>query len=182
MFELLGSSQKEIWSQLAAELGGEIESSFWTGMEVTARSGPWIVHLNMTMVGKVPFTRLQAPFDCMSDFRFRIYRKSIFSDLGKKLGMQDIEIGDPEFDENFIIKSNDEPQVRSYFADANLREHIRHQEDFDLMIVAGSDFAYSLELRTPGVVKDIQQLKGYFELFAVALEQLCRIGTARHPQ
>ena len=41
-------------------------------------------------------------------FRFTVYRKGIFSDIGKWFGMQDIEIGDEDFDRDFILKSNQE--------------------------------------------------------------------------
>ena len=36
-------------------------------------------------------------------FRFKIYRKTVFSGLGKMLGMQDIEVGYADFDEAFIL-------------------------------------------------------------------------------
>ena len=55
---------------------------------------------------------MRAPYVNPEGFRFTIYRKGIFSELGKLLGMQDIEVGDPEFDEAFIIKGNDEFKVR----------------------------------------------------------------------
>ena len=55
---------------------------------------------------------MRAPYVNPEGFRFTIYRKGLFSDLGKLLGMQDIEVGDPEFDEAFIIKGNDESKVR----------------------------------------------------------------------
>ena len=47
---------------------------------------------------------MRAPYINPEGFRFTIYRKGFFSGLGKLLGMQDIEIGDPEFDEAFIIQ------------------------------------------------------------------------------
>ena len=65
----------------------------------------------------VAYTRMRAPYVNPEGFRFTIYRKGVFSDLGKLLGMQDIEVGDPDFDEAFIIKGNDESKVRDLFAD-----------------------------------------------------------------
>ena len=41
------------------------------------------------------------------------------------LGLQDIEVGDPEFDEAFIIKSNDEAFVRELLADPRIRQTIQ---------------------------------------------------------
>ena len=75
---------------------------------------------------------MRAPYVNPEGFRFTIYRKGILSELGKLFGMQDIEIGDPEFDEAFIIKGTDEARVQNLFADAKLRELIRAQPTIQL--------------------------------------------------
>jgi hypothetical protein len=38
--------------------------------------------------------------------------------------MQDVEVGDPEFDEAFIIKGDDEIRVRDLFANPKIRQLI----------------------------------------------------------
>jgi hypothetical protein len=43
----------------------------------------------------------------------KIYSETIASEIGKKLGMQDIQIGRSEFDEKFMIKGSDEFFVRN---------------------------------------------------------------------
>ena len=70
---------------------------------------------------------MRAPYINSEGFRFTIYRKGIFSGLGKMLGMQDIEVGDPEFDEAFIIQGNNEPRVQHLFADRALRALVQAQ-------------------------------------------------------
>jgi hypothetical protein len=67
-------------------------------------------------------------------FRFTVYRKGFFSDLGKLLGMQDIEVGEPEFDEAFIIEGNDEERVRDLFANAKIRQMIQDQPQIQLEV------------------------------------------------
>ena len=37
--------------------------------------------------------------------------------MGKLLGMQDVEIGDPAFDDAFVIKGGDEQKLRKLLAD-----------------------------------------------------------------
>ena len=44
-----------------------------------------------------------APYVNPDGFRFKIYRKSIFTGIGKALGMQDVDIGDEEFDREFVV-------------------------------------------------------------------------------
>jgi len=43
--------------------------------------------------------------------------------------MQDVAVGDPQFDERFIIKGNDKAKLRRLFADAKLRELVSTQPD-----------------------------------------------------
>ena len=114
-----GPSKDEVWRQLSQEIGAEfVEGGLWKGNKVQAHVGPWTVTLDTYTVstGKssVTYTRMRAPYINPEGFRFTIYRKSIFSDLGKFLGMQDIEVSDPDFDEAFIIKGNDDSKVQSF--------------------------------------------------------------------
>ena len=45
----------------------------------------------------------------------------VFSSIGKWLGMQDVTVGYPQFDEDFIIKGNDEPKLRRFFGNEKIR-------------------------------------------------------------
>src|SRR5437763_683651 len=101
-----GPSRDEVWTQLCHEIGAEfVSGGFWKGDKVQAHAGPWTITLDTytTSDGKThhSYTRMRAPFVNRGGFHFAIYRKSIFSALGKRLGMQDIEVGDPGFDEAF---------------------------------------------------------------------------------
>jgi hypothetical protein len=70
---------------------------------------------------------MRAPYVNKDGFRFTIYRKGFFSDLGKMLGMQDMEIGEPEFDDAFIIKGNDEFKLRKMLGDRKIRQLIEQR-------------------------------------------------------
>ena len=127
-----GPSRAEVWKQLADAVHGRyVEGGFFKNGKVEAEHGQWVVTLDTFVVstGKsaIVFTRLRAPYVNPDSFRFTIYRKRIFSDIGKWFGMQDIEIGDPEFDDAFIIKGTDEAKVRALLADQKLRELIAGQ-------------------------------------------------------
>jgi hypothetical protein len=116
-------SKDEVWRQLSKEIGAEfVEGGFWKGSKVQAHVGHWTVTLDRNTDGESQATRLRAPYISPEGFRFTIYRKNLFSDLGKFLGMQDIEVGDPEFDEAFIIKGNDVSKVRELFANPKIRQ------------------------------------------------------------
>ena len=191
-----GPSRDEVWRQLSREIGAKfVAGGFWKGSKVQAQVGPWTVTLDTHTVrrhhhphshSRVTYTRIRAPYVNPKGFRFTIYRKGFFSDLGKLLGMQDIEVGDPEFDEAFIIKGNDEAKVVNLFADAKFRRMIEGQPKIRLEVKDnegwfGPQFPENvdeLRFQIVGVLKDIERLKALFDLFTAVLDQLCRIGSA----
>ncbi len=187
-----GASKDEVWRQLSQEIGAEfVEGGFWTstGSKVQAHVGPWTVTLDVSTSdedGKSPVTRLRAPYINPEGFRFTIYRKGFFSDLGKLLGMHDIEVGDADFDEAFIIKGNNESRVVTFFSEPKIRQMIQAQPKIRMDVKDSEGWfgpkfpedVDELHFEVAGVIKDIDRLKSLFDLFASVLDELCRIGSA----
>ena len=186
-----GPSKDEVWRELSQEIGAEfVEGGFWKGNKVQVHVEPWTITLDTytvhTQHSHVTYTRMRAPYVNPEGFRFTIYRKGFFSDLGKLLGMQDIEVGDPDFDEAFIIKGNDEFKVVDLFANRQIRQLIQDQPTIRLDVKDSEGWfgprfpedADELHFQVVGVIKDLERLKGLFDLFAAVLDQLCRIGSA----
>jgi len=95
---LFGPSKKEVWEQLSKEVNADyIEGGFFKGGMVEAHVDNWVVLFDTYSVGSSnnvrTYTRIRAPFENIDSFYFKIYRKGLFSDLGKLLGMQDISVG-----------------------------------------------------------------------------------------
>ena len=132
------------------------------------------------------YTRMRAPYVNPDELRFTAYRKGLFSELGKLLGMQDIEVGDPEFDEAFIVKGRDEARVRELFADPEVRSLVQAQTQIRLEVKHSEGWfgpSYpegvdELHFQVTGVIKEVDRLKAIFDLFASVLDRLCRIGSA----
>jgi hypothetical protein len=186
-----GPSKEEVWRQLCHEIGAEfVEGGFWKGSKVQVQVGPWTVTLDTVthhhQHGHTTYTRVRAPYVNPDGFRFTLSRKGVFSELGKLLGMQDIEVGDPEFDEAFIIQGNDEFRVRDLFAEAGLRSLALAQPKLRLSVKDDEgwfgarfpDGVDELHFQVVGVIRDIGRLKELFDLFAAVLDRLCRIGSA----
>ncbi len=190
---LFGRSKQEIWQQFCAETGGVyVAGSFWKGDKVEASHGQWTVTLDTYVVstGKsaITYTRMRAPYVNPEEFTFTIYRKGIFSDLGKWLGMQDVAVGFPEFDEAFVIKGNDEQKLRQLFANQKIRDLINAQPTIRFSVARGGQGIWAgnhlppgvdqLLFQVIGVIKDVERLKLLYELFSETLDELCRMGTA----
>ena len=186
-----GSSTESVWRRLCAEIGADyIEGgSWWKGDKVEAVHGEWRVTLDTLVVFRalLSYTRLRAPYVNPDRFRFTIYRRGRFSDVAKWLGMRDVEVGHAEFDRDFVIRGTDEEKLRALFDNARLRELITAQprvyfaleDDEGKFAVDFPAHTDELSLHVLGIVKDVERLKLFFELFAETLDQLCRIGSAQ---
>jgi len=189
--QVFGPSREEIWRQLAERIGARFVDGGFLGRDrVVARHREWTVTLDTYTVstGKstVSFTRMRAPYVNPDGFRFTVYRAGLFTELGKKLGMQDVEVGVPDFDRDFVVKGSDESRLRSLFVDPAVQALLRAQPRVRLEVADdegwfGAEFPEGVdELRfhVPGVIRDLEQLKGLFDLFAAVLDRLCAIGSA----
>jgi hypothetical protein len=181
-------SKADIWRQLSAEIGGTYPSG--KGDKLQAEHGEWTVTLDtfVVPVGSVmmPFTRMRAPYVNPEGFRFSIYRRTIVSGIAAALGMQDLAIGDPAFDDAFVIKGTHEERVRVLFAEARIRHLIAAQREIHLMVKDdegwfGATFPEGVDelyFAVPGVIKDVERLKQLYELFGLVLDRLCDMGSA----
>jgi hypothetical protein len=187
-----GPSKEDVWRQLSNEIGAEfIGGGFWKGNKVEAHVAPWTITLDTYTVSTghshVTYTRMRAPYINPDGLRFTLYRKGFFSDFAKLLGMQDIEVGDFEFDDAFIIKGTDEMKIRELFADARLRALVQAQPTIRLSVMDdegwfGTRFPKGvdeLHFQVVGVIADLGRLKALFDLFSVTLDRLCQVGSGR---
>ncbi|MFO0949787.1 MAG: DUF3137 domain-containing protein [Isosphaeraceae bacterium] len=186
-----GAKKNEVWRELSNEIGAAfVEGGMWKGNKIEAHVGPWTVTLDTYTVSSqhshVTYTRMRAPYVNPDGFRFTIYRKSVFSGLGKMLGMEDIEIGDPGFDDAFIIKGNDPARVENLFADKALRALIMAQPQVHLQVKDsegwfGPKFPENVDelcFHVVGEIKEKERLRGLFDLCSATLDRLTRIGSA----
>ncbi|MCE5324128.1 DUF3137 domain-containing protein [bacterium] len=186
---IFGPSKDEIWSQLANDMGGLYKKGGFFGTDVLRyRSGEWEVTLDTYTTGKnnTVYTRMRAPFVNKDGLYFRIYRQGFFATIGKAFGMQDIEIGDPYFDDEFIIKGNSEQKIQMLLADPELKDRIRRQPDICLQVKNdegwfGAKFPSGVDelyFQCYGVLKDKELLKNLFEMFCITLQRLVQIDSA----
>ena len=193
----LGQSRTQMWEVLAAQIGARYEPGrrFGHRERVVADVPPWRVVLDCYSTGEMPttwHTRMRAAYVNADGFRFTVYRKGLFTGFGKLLGLQDVAVGYPEFDDAFVIKGNDEQKLRRLFANAKLRALIQLQpqihfcvNDDDGVFLPYPKGVDQLCFTSKGdaPITDLHRLKLLYELFAETLEELCRMDSAydAHP-
>ncbi len=189
--QLFGPRKAEIWRQLAEKVGGQfVAGGFFGRDKVVVHVDDWTLTLDTYTVSSgessTTYTRMRAPYVNADGFRFDIYRKTVFSGLGKLLGMQDVEVGIPDIDAAFIIKGTNEGRLRTLFADPKICDLLRRQpanrsqvkDDEGWFGAKFPDGVDELHFQTLGVIKDIDRLALLFGLFAAVLDRLCQMGSA----
>ncbi|MBT3269737.1 DUF3137 domain-containing protein [Candidatus Poribacteria bacterium] len=194
---LFGPSQGDVWTQFADAVDGDFtDGGFFRPDVVHAKVGEWTVTLDTYTTGgeaqaagggaQRTFTRMRAPYLNSDGFGFAVCRAGLFTPLGRLLGAQDIEVGDAQFDRDFVIKGNDEAKVRALFPNDRIRNLIRAQRSirFEVKDDEGwfrqkfPDGVDELYFSAAGIIKDLSRLRLLFDLFAETLNQLCHIDSA----
>ena len=189
--EIFGPSKAEIWSQLSQEIGAEYEEDgFFKAGKVVLSHKQWEITLDTYTVhtGKstIIYTRMRAPYVNRDNFRFNIYRRSVFSWIGKLFGAQDVEVGDSFFDDEFIVQGEPEHLVRSLLTNGAIRQLIQDQPNIHFQVKGDEGWfnksfpegVDELYFEVVGVIKDKERLKSLFDLFSLVLDELCRLGSA----
>ena len=105
------------------------------------------------------------------------------SQLGSTI---DIEVGFPDFDEEFIIQGNNPDQIRKLFANPTIRQLIQAQPSITLEVKDDEGWfgeifpegVDELHFQVLGIIKEIDRLKALYDLFGEVLNNLCLIGSA----
>lgn len=184
---LFAESLESAWRRLAESIGGTYhEGGFVTRAAVQLTSGDWVVTLDTAQRDDgVSYTRIRAPFTNPEGFRFRIKRRGLFSWVGRLLKLQDVEVGYPGFDRDFIIRGDASPdRLRRFLANHRIRLLMIRQPRLDLEVRDDPGWLRpgfpreldQLEFRERGVIKDVYRLEGLFQLFVECLREMCWNG------
>ena len=116
------------------------------------------------------FTTFSAYLFGRNNFRFAIYNQGFKDELSKFFGMQDVVLGFNDFDEKFIIKTNDESKTTLIFTNKQLRNTLLKVPNLTFGIVEytleeGDGKAPFLELKIEKAITDPIQLKEIYNAF-----------------
>lgn len=179
--------KREIWSQLCER----IDADFFEGRRrqhdrVEAFHGEWIITLDTFLVDDVTWTRMRAPYVNRDDFIFLIFKENILHRIGKAFGMQDVEVGYPDFDKEYVIQGSDRRKLQMMFANPDIRDLISFQPSMYLALRRDSPIfrkkfpkgVNEVYYQAMGTITSLERLYDLYELFTATLDHLCAIGTA----
>lgn len=185
--KLFGQPLKEVWGHLAEEIDGTFEkTSVLKAPRLEKAYKNWTILLDTYTVntGKssVTYTRMRVPYKCENDISFKLTRKNIFSGIGRMFGMPVVETYDYDFNDEFVLKSNDENVVKEIFQNSELKDRIKTQKRLILKCSPYKEKkSYTdgeIYFQMTGVLKDEVKLKNLFSLFYILLDEFVKNGVA----
>lgn len=170
--DLLAHEADSAWSELATALGGE-----QVGATIVVPVGVWSVVLDverrrpLATPGEVLCTRLRAACLQRDSFRFAVFREGALGALERLGGLGPTPLGDPTFDDQFVLLSNDAAKARLLLGQAGLREHFAAQGEAGLELRPGT-----LVYQELAEVRDVPRLRQLLALMSQTLDALVRVG------
>jgi hypothetical protein len=175
-----GETDAEVWQQLEADWAKDPDPLEYRAI---LQQAGYKVLLDIDIdpgggfEGGIETTSFSASFDNPENFRFGLHHESFLDEVGKFLGMQDIETGDARFDANVAVKSSDEARIKAILANETIRLSLVDLEDFSFGIslphgIEGANTQSTLELSMNEGITDLAQLRSLYIAFFQTLLDL----------
>ena len=178
---ITGNTEDELWQQLTKDMvGGEWAYDY----QILLKQGDREILLDIDIdlgggfEGGYESTMLSAVLHGLKDdFSFAIHHEGFLDEIGKFLGIQDLETGYIEFDKKVIVRSNNEEKVKQLFADSEVRSVFELLTDFSLGITSHhishtDEKEYQLEFSSDLAITDQRALRKIYHAFVAVLYQL----------
>jgi len=146
------------WQQAADLVGGQFvpQGGSWfsrTPMQVVAEVEGVEVRVDHYTVshGKssTTYTRITAAASAPQGLTLKVYVEGFFSTIGKALGTQDVNVGDREFDDAFMVKASDEDMARLWIG-PEIRRAALATREYSVGLAAGTVTSIRIGLETDG--------------------------------
>ncbi len=193
---IFGKSYQEVWKQFAKENNGTFILANGANedcVEILYHDFKisFDTYIHVIVVGSssrvFECTRVKVELILPDNIKFKITKQDTLDTIGKIFGLQDIVIGDKEFDRAFLVKGNEEFKIQQLFSGDNLRYQMLSQKDirleisdntnpFDEKIQEGNSLLFYLSEEK---IKNIEQLNSLYKLFTELLNQLMKISSAK---
>lgn len=177
------------WQKFTKETNGIFKEGYsWRSDSTEIEYKKWkIIFDNFTLwSGKhnAEMTRIIVPISLTDNFRFEIYNEGFVRKIEKLFGAQDIEIGYPEFDKAFTIKSNNEFKIKKLLRNKEIRNLLTLQKEVNIQISDQKGIweeklpenEFELSYFIDGKIHALETLKSLLELFKLILHDLNQMG------
>jgi hypothetical protein len=113
--------------------------------------------------------KLEINFKNHDVLMFKVIPESAGDKIKKVLGrLKEIEVGQPDFDNMFLIKGSDEKRIKNLFSKPHIRDFMLHQRRLYLELTPNS-----LIFSTYLPIGSIEHLKMIYDWLSKVLNEIC---------
>jgi hypothetical protein len=170
-------ARRRAWSDLAARTGLALESAGWFGLSlrVTGVYRRRLLTLDTFTRSSgrhsVTYTRLVVTVSNTSGLGLALYEQGLLSQVGKLLGMQDIQVGDEELDRRFVIKGQPEAAIVNLLTFGGLRQSLLQARSLNINVEG-----QHVRFEKKGGESDVDYIQFLFDLLSELAAAVERIG------
>lgn len=125
------------------------------------------------------YTRVRSVFKNNKDYTLKVAKQGFIAKIGKAFGGQDIEIGDEIFDEEYVVKSNDELLTTKLLNEFDVKSRLNFRKNFhfdvvhkNMMGIKCVDGESGLYFSMIGKLRHEVEVINLIELFKFTLDKL----------
>ncbi|AIZ63175.1 hypothetical protein PK28_04770 [Hymenobacter sp. DG25B] len=177
-------TEETLWQQVAADIRQEegllaynaelIQNGYHMQLDVD-------IDLGGGFEGGYESTTLTAQVPNHTPLRFALHEQDWVHEIGKLLGLTDVELGDPELDAAFIITTNDADALRRLLlTDPAVRQTLLRYQELRLTLAPAShdaDAEANLTFFKETALVEPEQLREVYHLLYTLLRQLSPSAT-----
>jgi hypothetical protein len=175
---ITANSDDEIWKIIADQLNSKNDNLDYTAQFSTDSHCVTLdidINPDRGEEDEKPLTSFSAELSDQTSFRFSIQKQGLKHEIGKLFGMQDVIVGQPEFDKRFLIQTNDEEKVKKIFSNEDVSAKLLELPVVDFKVRErriGANIEIVLTLNLEGGITEPETLKDAFQCFKKVLSQL----------
>lgn len=190
------TDRRNTWRQAAEEMGGKFIQGSWFVSDTleyiyTSQSSKhsWKITLCIDSGNEdsSTFHEICVTYVSPDGFECRLYEENFLSPLSKKLGFQDIVIGDRKFDKSYVIKGNDVEKTKMLLNSQPIKDCIYKEQGIRLYIqqipkphnYVGIENVHRIIYSTANLLETPERIVQLFTLYCLILERLENIGSAK---
>lgn len=178
MRKFSGETETQIWQQITADMQNEDDLLEYTA-EIDQQGQKIFFDIDIDLgggfEGGFQTTTFAAPVLNHTSLRFHIHPQDWINQIGKILGLEDIELGYHDFDKAYIIKTNQPEALKAIFADETLRKTLLKFNKSDLKLTPyhhEDDSEITLSLILDQAITNPTELQEIYHLLFTILKKL----------
>ncbi|ALI98472.1 hypothetical protein [Rufibacter tibetensis] len=171
-------TEEELWQQVAYDMANQKELLSYSA-QLTQAGQPIYFDIDIDLGGGFESgfssTTFMAPVLQPTSVQFALHEQGFIDEVGKFFGMEDIELGYPDIDAAFIIKTNQPETLKTLFADPTIHAILLKHKDCELKLHEETDDTGPetvLTFSKDEAILDIAELREVYGMLYYMLQRL----------